>query len=236
MPLEDVGVYVYPLGEDDDVASGWTDGDGRYVTEPGLATGSYQVRFSAPDGYTGEWYDDRATQGSATVISVTSGVTRTNVNAELASYASGAITGAITATDTGLPLSMWVYAYNSEGISVQSDYASDGDYVLDKLPPDAYRVRFSAYSPYIQVYHDGHFELSDADPVTVTAGMTVTVNQVVPRGGVITGTVTASGGVPGVYVYTRRVVGGYDTESSYTGVDGAYRLEGLVGWKLQGAI
>ncbi len=45
----------------------------------------------------------------------------------------------------------------------------------------------------------------------------------------ITGTVTISGGVPGVYVYARRVVGGYDTGSSYTGVDGTYYLDGLEG-------
>ena len=236
-PLANLWVYVYPAGSVNSVASGRTDASGGSVTDPGLPTGEYQVKFSAPAGYTAEWYDNRSSQAAATVVSVTAGVTVTNVNAQLASYASGTITGTVTAADTGLPLSGWVYAYNSKGSSVRSVYASGGSYVLNYLPPDTYRVRFSSLpSPYVQTYYDGKPDLSSADRVTVTAGVTVTnINQEVPVGGTITGTVTGSGPVPGVYVYAKRVVGGWNTKSTYTGVDGAYRLDGLLagGYKVQ---
>ncbi|MDY7078280.1 MAG: carboxypeptidase regulatory-like domain-containing protein [Chloroflexota bacterium] len=235
-PLEGLWVYIYPAGNSSSIASGLTDANGQYATSPGLATGAYQVQFSAPAGYTAEWYDNQASQTSATVVEVTAGVTRTNVNAELTAYASGAITGTITAADTGLPLSMWVYAYDPDGDSVGSVYASGGTYVLRSLPPDTYRLRFSSPSPYVQIYYDDQPDLASADPVTVTAGVTTTnINQTIPRGGIITGTVTGSGGVPGVYVYARRVVGGYATKSTYTGVDGTYRLDGLKagGYKVQ---
>ncbi len=44
----------------------------------------------------------------------------------------------------------------------------------------------------------------------------------------MSGTVSGpDGGVPGVHVYTQRVVGGYLTRSTYTGVDGGYNLTGL---------
>jgi hypothetical protein len=229
-PVEDAWVYVYPVDGNDRLASGQTDAEGRYVTEPGLLAGAYQIQVSAPPGYLSEWYDDQASQAEATVVPVASGVDHVAVDAVLSGYAGGTITGTVTAADTGRPLSMWVYAYDAAGARVRSDYASGGEYVLDHLPPGSYRIRFSASSPYVQVYYGGHFELSDADPVVVMAGVTVPdVDQAVPRGGVITGAVTAAGGVPGVYVHARRVTGGYDTGATYTGVDGTYRVERLEG-------
>jgi hypothetical protein len=238
-PLANAWVYVYPAGDSDSVASGQTDAAGHYVASRGLPTGEYQVKFSAPLGYTTEWYDDRTSQASATTISVTAGVTVT-VDAQLAAYTWGTITGTVTAADTGLPLNTWVYAYNSQGSSVRSVYASGGAYVLDYLPPDVYRVYFSSPpSPYMWMYYADKPAISSADRITVTAGVTVTnINQALPRGGAITGVVTdtATGaGVPGVYVYARRVVGSWTTKSIYTGVDGAYRLEGLPagGYKVQ---
>ncbi len=228
-PLPDVWVYVYPAGSEESIASGETDADGHYATESGLATGWYQVHFSAPTGHNSEWYDSKAAQADATLISVTAGISQTHVNARLSSYPTGAISGHITAADTGEPLNGWVYAYNPAGSSVRSVYASGGSYMLDSLPPNTYRVRFSSLpSPYIQTYYDTQFELDSATPVTVTAGMTVTdINQAIPRGGAITGTVSGSGGLAGVYVYARRVVGSYATRSTYTGPDGAYSLQGM---------
>ncbi|HNT73872.1 MAG TPA: carboxypeptidase regulatory-like domain-containing protein [Anaerolineae bacterium] len=237
-PLADVWVYVYPVGSDSSVASDRTDAAGYYATRPGLPTGEYQIKFSAPPGYTTEWYNDRGNRSTATPLTVTSGVTVT-ADAQLAPYAWGAITGAVTAADTGLPVNVWVYAYNASGANVRSVYAS-GAYVLDYLPPAVYRVYFgSPPAPYVSRYYSDKSGLSAADLITVTAGVTVTnINQALPRGGAIHGVVTdtATGaGIPGVHVYARRVVGSWTSKETYTGVDGTYRLEGLPdgGYKVQ---
>ncbi|MEE8389556.1 MAG: carboxypeptidase regulatory-like domain-containing protein [Anaerolineae bacterium] len=228
VPLANLWVYVYPAGNSSSIASAKTGANGQYVTSPGLATGQYQVKFSAPIGYSYEWYNNRSSQAAATIVPVTAGETITNVSAQLSSYAHGTITGAVTAADTDLPLSMWVYAYSDSGLGTWSAYASGGAYVLRGLPPDAYRVRFSASSPYVPIYYSDKPDSASADLVTVTASVTTTnINQAILRGGTITGTVTGSGGVPGVYVYATRVVGGYFSRYTYTGVDGGYRLEGM---------
>ncbi len=236
-PLPDVDVYVYPAGNSSSVAWGETDAAGHYLINRGLPTGAYQIKFSAPPGYTTEWYNDRPDQASATVLAVTAGVTAT-ADAQLAAYVWGSITGAVTAADTGLPLSTWVYAYNAGGNSVRSNYAYGGVYTLDYLPPGVYRIYFSDSEPYPSIYYDTRPDLSSAERITVTAGVTVTnINQALPRGGSITGVVTGngSGGLPGVYVYARRVTGSWASRNTYTGVDGAYRLDGLPagGYKVQ---
>ena len=230
-PLANTWVYVYPAGNSTSVASGRTDANGHYISSPGLPTGQYQVRFSAPLGYTAEWYNNVASQSAATIISVTAGVTVTHINAHLAAYATGTIIGMMTAADSGLGVNGYVYAHNSVGSIVRSDYASGGEYVLDYLPPGVYRVRFSPYSPYVSIYYDGQPDFGAATRITVTAGTTVPdINQAVPLGGTITGTVTdtlTGAGIPGVRVYTKRVVGGWASKSTYTGLDGRYLLEGL---------
>ncbi len=227
-PLPGVSVEVHLAGGADSVAFGFTNANGRYTTEPGLTTGAYQVFFDAPTGYTSEWYNNQSSQATASAISVTFGATTPNVNAQLASYTSGAITGTLTAADTSLPLAMWVYAYDPANNYVNAVFAVGGRYVLSGLPPNVYRLYFAASSPYLVAWYNGKPDFVSANPVTVTAGVTTThINQVFQRGGTITGTVTGSGGVPAVFVAAQRMAGGYFYRSAYSGVDGGYRLEGL---------
>ncbi len=229
-PIDGVMVRVYPVGLYTYVAWDYTDGDGHYVVYPALPAGDYQVEFSAPSGYRSEWYSDAEDRNQATAVHVSVGITLT-VNGQLSPVASdtGAITGTVTAADTGWPVYCWVYAKDSNGQNIGSDYAGDGRYEISDLPVGVYRVYFSPYSPYVPVYYGGVDDLSAATPVTVTAGVTVAnINQIVPLGGVITGVVSdGSSGLPGVYVYAYEVTGGYDSQSTYSGPDGSYRLEGL---------
>jgi len=228
VPLMGVNVYVYPAGESSSVASGYTDIAGHYATTPGLPTGFYQVKFSPPPGYTAEWYNDRPSQDTAAVISLTVTTTRTGINAQLDSYPNGAITGTVTAADTGNPLSIWVSAYNSQGQFIRSVYVHSGNFIFSGLSPDTYRLYFtSPPSPYVPVYYNNRFDFASADGIAVTAGATATVHVTIPRGGSITGTVTGSGGLPGVYVEARRIVGDYFVRSTYSGPKGDYTLEGL---------
>ena len=230
-PLAGAYVYVYPAGSGMSIADSSTDAQGRYAITPWLAPGPYQIYFSAPTGHVSEWYDNKSSQMVATIITATGGVTLTNINAELAASIIGpvgAITGTVTAADTGLPLSTWVYAYNSSGATVNSVYATGGAYVLSNLPAGAYRVYFSNSSPYPGRYYNNKTNLAVADVVSVTSGVTVTnINQTLKPGGIITGVLTGSGGVPGVLVTAYRVSGGYWNRTGYTGVDGSYRLNYL---------
>lgn len=230
-PLAGAYIYVYPAGGGMSVAYGSTDAHGQYAITPWLAPGPYQVWFSAPTGYVSEWYANKSLQTAATIITATGGVTLTNINAQLAAITvgpGGAITGTVTAADTGLPLSMWVYAYNSSGMTVGSVYATGGAYVLSNLPAGAYRVWFSGSSPYPSRYYNNKPNLAAADVVTVTSGVTVkNINQALKPGGIITGVLTGSGGVPGVLVTAYRVSGGYWNRTIYTGVDGTYRMNYL---------
>ncbi|MGD9099759.1 MAG: carboxypeptidase regulatory-like domain-containing protein, partial [Anaerolineae bacterium] len=229
-PLADLRVYIYPAGHSNSLISVRTDDDGYYATAPVLPTGHYQVEFSAPLGYTEEWYDDKPSQESATTVLVVAGQTTRNVNAQLAAYAHGAITGTVTAADTGLPLSTWVYAYSVSGLGTWSKYASGGSFTIKGLPPDTYRVKYnSPHYPYIFGYYHDKADWDSADLVTVTAGMTTSLAvQALQVGGGISGTVTGpGGGMPGVYVYVQRMMGSSLTSSSYTGVDGSYYLWGL---------
>jgi 5-hydroxyisourate hydrolase-like protein (transthyretin family) len=228
VPLANTGVEVYEAGSGQYLSYGRTDANGRYATEIGLNNGWYRVFFSAPEGYASEWYNDQMTRGTATFISVTLGVTKTNINAQLAALAVGAISGTLTAADTGQRLSMWVYAYDANGNSVKSAYAFNGAYLLSGLAPGSYRVWFAGSGLYPSRYYDNKTDLASANPVPVTAGtVTRNINQAFPRGGTIAGLVTTgSGGIPGVYVYASRIGGG-SSASTYTGADGTYRLEGL---------
>ncbi len=233
-PLWGVGVSIFPVGSSSAAAYGYSNSSGGYVTMPGLASGVYQVRFSRT-GYQTQWYDTQPSQATATIITVTAGINVTNINAQLsslssttrASAATGAITGTLTAADTGLPLAASIVAYRAADGSVYFAYTNNGQYVLSNLSPGSYRLLFYLPAPYpYQLYYNLKFDWNSADLVAVTAGMTTThINQVVPRGGVITGIITSSsGGVPGVGVSAQ----GASYHTTYTGIDGAYRLEGLM--------
>ncbi|MBN2005887.1 MAG: carboxypeptidase regulatory-like domain-containing protein [Anaerolineae bacterium] len=229
-PLSGVDVWIHPAGEKAALISTATDSQGYYVTGFGLPSGAYQVEFNAPSGYLTQWYANAAGQNGAMPITVVAEATVPNINAVLARYVSGVITGAVTAADTGLPLNAWVYAYNDNGNSVGNTYANGGVYILEGLPPGAYRIRFSDVTfPYVGAYYHNQPGLQHAERITVTANMTVThIDQALQRGGGITGTVTGPGGIPGVAVYAYRVgEGDYAAKSTYTGPDGEYSIDGL---------
>ena len=230
-PLANVWVYVYPAGTSHSVSSGSTDASGLYTTAIGLAPSAYQVYFAAPTGYVSQWYRGKFVQTTATVISVTAGVTTTHINAQLAVSTlgpAGAITGTVSAADTSQPLDAVVYAYDSAGAYANSVRTYTGTYVLSGLPPDRYKLYFAASSLYVPRYYHDRPDLVSADWVTVTASLTTTdINQTLPRGGVITGTVTGPSGIPGVYVYAKLAPQGDFTRTTYTSVDGSYRLDGL---------
>ncbi|MBC8160311.1 MAG: carboxypeptidase regulatory-like domain-containing protein [Roseiflexaceae bacterium] len=213
------------------VAEGRTNTAGSYITTPALPSGTYRVGFSPrsdnPQRYLGEFYSDKATLALSDPIVITAPTAVTNTDAVLAQ--GGAISGRITAADTGLPLvNVAVSILNAAGDSVAYAYTtSDGVYTTSGLPSGSYRVSFDPQGdsrPYAGAFYAG--------VVAVTApNITANIDAALPRGATIAGRVTdANTGVPLPNIDVLI----YDSSGEYiawaeTGPDGSYVTEDSIG-------
>ena len=207
------------------------DAGGFYTTTQGLPPGVYQVSCAA-DATAVRWYNAKDNQSSANLITVTAGVTVTGINVTLLTgSANGTLTGTITAADTAAPLSASIYVYQTTGEYVASTATSAGNFVLSGLAPNSYRVLInSSNSAYLSRYYHDKITSVAATLVQITANVTTTLMQALPRAGSISGTVTTSGApVPGVKVYVsrRNNDGIYVNRSGYSSWDGSYVVSGL---------
>jgi len=200
-PLAGVRVYVI---DDSDTSIDYSETDqaGHYTTG-GLQTGSYRLFFqpdysSAPDAiraYVSEYFDHKDTLLSATLITVTAPNVIAGVNVSLTR--SSAITGVVTAADTGQPVpDVRVLLLDATiGGVVNYDYtAATGVYTFSGLRPGPYKMFFGApfKAAYDSEYYNGKLALQDADIISLTAAITRTgVNAQLKFGGRVTGTVTA---------------------------------------------
>ena len=126
-------------------------------------------------------------------------------------------------------------AQTAGGTTVASaDTAIDGTYSISDLPTGSYVVKFAAEcgnsGAYLTQWYNDKTSATSANPVSVTAGSTVTsVDAALQIGGAISGRVTAATGgtdLSGVCVDADDSSG--DTvASAYTGVDGTYAIIGL---------
>ena len=196
--LEDVEVNVYD-SNGNWKASVSTNASGIYTTT-GLTTGSYRLLFSTQDAfgaardYIDEYYNDKSSLAAATAIPVTAPNVVTGINAVLAR--GGKISGRVTASDTGGPLSgIKVGAYDATDKEVRYDYTdSSGDYVITGLPSGNYRVRFypiciffsdsGTVKRYAGEYYNDKADLATANVVVVTAPSTTSSIDAVLGGGV----------------------------------------------------
>ena len=183
-PLENVNVNAYEAATGDYVGSDTTNVSGTYHIG-GLISDSYKLRFYDNSGaYLSEYYDDKPDLDSADPFSVTAGVT-TTINAELTP--AGIITGTVTAEGSGAPLeNVNVTAYEAAtGDYVGSDTTNvSGTYHIGGLISDSYKLRFYDNSgAYLSEYYDDKPDLDSADPFSVTAGVTTTINAELTPGG-----------------------------------------------------
>lgn len=238
-PLAGVTVRAYTR-LDEVAATALADPAGAY-TLTGLLPASYRVGFFPPasSNFLREYWNDEVYLRRADPLTVTAGLATASVNADLA--AGGRITGTVTADDTGLPLKeVSVNLYNADGVflySAVTDMA--GVYTLTQLLPEAYRVSFeplraSSGAPYAaedyapEYYPDQPF-LGLAQPVTMTAGLSLTLNAGLARGAAVLGQVTAADDGSGLNNVRARA---YDCNSALvrsgtTDSAGAYALRGL---------
>lgn len=192
-----------------------TNVDGRYTVNVLTAAADYTVCFSHGYGATGGTNDARgyvdqcwnavAAGGTPTPVAVTSGSTRTGINAALG--AAGAVSGKVTdAAGTGLAQ---VEALVRTGASSYGFVSTlpDGTYTVGGLPPGTtYTVCFDASFAaggatdalgYLDECWNNQPTRATATPVAVTAGATTPgIGGALSTAGGISGTVTASGGAP----------------------------------------
>ena len=213
------------------VASAFTSTAGGYqLTVP---AGSYKVGFSegANQNYLPQYYSGQASLSAATQITVATGQNATGIDAAL--QAGGQITGTVTDSSTGSPVSgILVYAMTTTGQFLTSAQTnSQGGYSLGGLTTGSYTIEFSTSSStqnYLPQYYNNRTTLQNADAVSVTAGQATTgINAAMQPGGQITGTVTSSAtGKPIAGVQVTASAGStYDNAT--TDANGNYTLNNL---------
>ena len=205
-----------------------------YYRLAGLRPGDYKVNFSSCNSwgsqspsYAHEWWDDRATLGTADAISAGAGTTVENVNATLAP--GGTITGRVT-DDGGAALSgVCMTAYDSDDIVVTYAWTDGtGAYALGGIGNTSYRVKANdcTMGVYAPEWFNERASRADADLVAGVAGGVVSgIDFTLSRVGAITGVVTDAGGRPLSSVCVEAVdPGDNPTISTFTSVTGHYRI------------
>lgn len=161
-PLEWVYPDVYRVLEDGSlryVEGHRTQASGVY-TITGIPQGEYIVGFETvywsdeTASYIDEYFDDKPSASAANVITVSAGLTTTEVNASLAR--GGSIEGTVRDVDGNLIRYLSAVLYDSNGDFVtydDSDY--DGSYAFRGLRPGTYYVMFQSAYDYDQEGEDG---------------------------------------------------------------------------------
>jgi peptidoglycan/xylan/chitin deacetylase (PgdA/CDA1 family) len=210
--IYNVFVYVYDLNYDY-LCEGHTDNNGEYTIQA-VPPGDCKVYFYAyrAGNYISEWYNDKGSFEDADTVSVTPGQTASLMDTVLAE--GGTISGRVTDGANGIE-GVWVYVYDLDYDYLYSvDTDNNGNYSIPALASGGYKVRIASSGYYIGEWYNDKDSFYAADVVSVTAGETTTLPDVVlGEGGTISGRVTDSpgNGLDDVYV---RI---YDLNETYLG-------------------
>lgn len=175
----------------------------------GLAGGQYTVRASV-SGYIYEYYDNHMSSNDADLIDVVTGELTAGINFEL--NQGGSISGTVRDT-SGVPYTsgtVYLSRMDDPSYSAYSDgLDASGAYEEDPVWPGDYYV-FCQLSGKPRVFYPYAFTLSDATPVTITDGGSLTgidfsIPQEIPKANV-SGRVSRDG----VAVYCRVRMQGVD--------------------------
>lgn len=211
-----------------------TDSSGAFLIE-GLGSGSYKLRarYSGQENLLSEWYLDANSFETATPIAVTDGDTTRNIDFTL--EAGGAIAVKIVGEDGGFfeewEVRIWVHNESFSPIYTPSQFTGQG-FVISGLATGSYflETQYNGQGNYLEVWHPGVIDTSDATPVLVNApDTTADVVITMPIGAQIGGVVRFGDDllpVSSIIVTAYDLNGGYE-ESSTSGSDGAYQIKRL---------
>ena len=230
-PLSDICVDVF-LASDiyDSVSDSCSETNGNYLVT-GLATGTYVVEFTDPNGnYSQQWYNGAATAESASPIEISTGNQTTGVNAAMAT--AGKISGTVTDTSSDPLSDVCVYAYSvsTDQYSNGACTNSQGGYSIGGLVPGSYLVYFSSNGNYLSEWYNNQTSESSANPLTVVAAQVTQANAVLQAGGTVSGTVedaTTSAPLADICVDVYGVNGTTSSGYSCTNSSGNYSIGGL---------
>jgi hypothetical protein len=221
--IANVGIGV------NDLSNHWVGGcqtntDGTYsVTVP---AGTYKVGFWAPQGsnYINQWYNNKASFDTGDPVTVTAVVTTPNINAQLAT--GGIISGTVTNSGGGGIGSVNISVQDTPSHWVQGGQTkTDGTYSV-MVPQGSYKVWFGAPqgSYYLSQWYAGKADFTSGDPVTVATNGTTMANVTLVTGGIISGTVTNSGGgIANVNVGVNDL-SNHGVQGGQTNTDGTYSV------------
>ncbi len=217
-----------------------TDAGGLY-TITGLYTDTYRIAFRLTPDYLEEYYNDASTPEAATPLSITSGMARTGIDAQLTgvSRIAGKVTDATGQPASSVHVMLYAPAVQSDGSTIwgridQTTSNAAGDYSFLALPPGRYRLAFAVHEAqprFITQYYPGAATLEMAGDVVLSVNQQLTnINvQMVPYSR-IQGTIIGPNGDALANIYCRLwrqgIANGIETweelPQTFTAADGTY--------------
>lgn len=247
-PVSGAGVEIY-TADYDDLEDPTVDGSGHEFTATTAADGSYQIKGLPPGEYIvnadapsgslqSAFYPAATSAAAATPVGLASGDSRSDIDITL--QRNGSLQGSMTEAGSGAGVSGWVDVLDQNGDQVTyTATGTDGSYRFTGLAPGTYYLYFygNAASGDAGVFYGGSATEAGSQTVTIAPGASTSANQILPRGGFITGTVTdnaTSTPLQGVTVTllhpdgTPVFANGTANVSAKTAPDGSYRFGPLL--------
>lgn len=212
-PLQSAQVTVYDM-QQHYVASAYTNALGQYITQPGLASGSYKLQFSYYTDYVSSFYNNKASFETADALEITAANIRSGIDATLS--LGGIITGKVVDATNNTALANISISAAGPGYGYGYSDAT-GAYTITGLLSGSYEVQARPSSVKTNL-------VAPTQNVTVTDSVTTpNITFRMAPGASLTGRITGPGGMAlkdiSVYVGQRNgPYGGY----FYTDASGVY--------------
>ena len=185
--IANISVQAYDAAAGASKPSVPTDQDGNY-TLSNLPSGNYKISFSGV-GYFTEWYNNKTSQPSADLVTVTAPSLTSGIDAVL--ERSGGISGTVkNGQGVGIK-NIWVGIFDANGYYLFGTPTNqDGNYTASGLATGNYKVCFNAVTGYRTEWYNNKATQADADLVAVTVpNITSGIDAVLEPGGSISGTI-----------------------------------------------
>ena len=215
------------------LATTTTDSGGNY-TFSSLPSGNYKVWYAGNDNHLEEYYNDKATIGEATLVSVTIPSPTTGVNAVLTEVY-GTVSGTVTGSDNLLVglAGVTVKVYNYYGTLMGTATTdANGNYSTASLRRGYYRVQFGNHANHLGEWYQDKSSQSTANWVYVNINYNTNVNAVLMEAyggvdGTVIGSESGNPALPNVEVWAYNASNVKTGTTGTTDANGYYTIGGL---------